>query len=351
MPAKRVVVVDDDPKVLELIEWTLRPPEFQVQSFSDPRDALTKLGGVQPHLIICDMMMPDMDGRVFLNLVKKSETLKDVPFLFLTAVRVGAEVQAAFDAGAAAFLVKPFPVARLVRTIRDVLEANQAPAAAAPAPPKVAAKPAKAAPARAESRTPAKAVDPATLQEPTDDDFSQMVAVASRPTAPPPAAEPVARAKVPAAPPAAPAAQVARGPASAPPPLVPVPLVPAPEPTPVDAGEAAVLSAAPPLERPPIAIEGRFSTVQLDGVRVQVMTEAESRPNFVITTVVSRDGQGIRRIETAWSHPLKRFEDLDLVRRQIDVQHERALDEIRRGPLQGPRRRTIWDRDGKPAGG
>jgi hypothetical protein len=84
--------------------------------------------------------------------------------------------------------------------------------------------------------------------------------------------------------------------------------------------------------------------VELDGVRVQVMTEAESRPNFVITTVVSRDGQGIRRIETTWSHPLKRREDLDIVRRHIDLQHERVLDEIRRGPLQGPRRQTLWER-------
>ena len=99
------------------------------------------------------------------------------------------------------------------------------------------------------------------------------------------------------------------------------------------------------MERPPVTIEGRFSAVELDGVRVQVMTEAESRPNFVITTVVSRDGAGIRRIESSWSHPLKRSEDIDIVRRHIDLQHERVLDEIRRGPLQAPRRRTIWDRD------
>ena len=65
-------------------------------------------------------------------------------------------------------------------------------------------------------------------------------------------------------------------------------------------------------------------------------------------TVVSRDGSGIRRIESSWSHPLKRREDIDIVRRHIDLQHERVLDEIRRGPLQGPRRRTIWERDKRP---
>jgi CheY-like chemotaxis protein len=347
MPAKRVVVVDDDPKVLELIEWTLRPPEFQVQSFSDPRDALSKLNGLQPHLIICDMMMPDMDGRVFLKIVKRSDTLKDVPFLFLTAVRVGAEVQAAFDAGAAAFLVKPFPVARLVRTIRDVLEANQNPPATSAAPPKAVAKPAKPAPVRFEARATPNPQDLAALQEPTDDDFTQMVAAASKAAAGASVAEAVApAAKASAAPPPVPLPEVL---ARAPEPAPPVPLAPPPQALTADATVAPAVSGAPPLERPPIAIEGRFSTVQLDGLRVQVMTEAESRPNFVITTVVSRDGQGVRRIETAWSHPLNRFEDLDLVRRQIDLQHERALDEIRRGPLQGPRRRTIWERDGKQA--
>jgi CheY-like chemotaxis protein len=302
MPGKRVVVVDDDPKVRELIEWTLRPPEFEVLAFGDARDALAKLPDLRPHLIICDMMMPEMDGRVFLKVVKRSEELKDVPFLFLTAVRVGAEVQAAFDAGAAAFLVKPFPVARLVRTIRDVLEATPPPAEE-PAPVKAAAPIASAAPAPPERRAPASKAEIEALQEPTDDDFTQMVAASSPPE--PPAEAP---------------------------------------PAPASESEPEPESTAPPLERPPVSVEGRFSTVQLDSVRVQVMTEAESRPNFVVTTVVSRDGQGIRRIETSWSHALKRREDLDIVRRQIDLQHERALDEIRRGPLQGPRRRTIWER-------
>ena len=341
MPGKRIVVVDDDPKVLELIEWTLRPPEFQVLSFVDPRDALAKLAGLKPDLIVCDMMMPDMDGRVFLKVVKRSEALKDVPFLFLTAVRVGAEVQAAFEAGAAAFLVKPFPVARLVRTIRDVLEASKP--AAAPVSAKVAAKGAKAAPARSDARPVARPVETERLQEPTDDDFTQMVAVAPRAVEalPPPAVDvaletPLAAA-IAAVAPIVPASPIA--------PVEPATLMESASlPLPFEPGYVPP-SAAPPLERPPIAIEGRFSTVQLDGVRVQVMTEAESRPNFVITTVVSRDGQGIRRIETAWSHPLKRHEDLDIVRRQIDLQHERALDEIRRGPLQGPRRHTVWERD------
>src|SRR5262245_61151589 len=173
---KRIVVVDDDPKVRELIEWTLRPPEFEVLAFGDARDALARLPGMQPHLIICDMIMPDMDGRMFLKLVKRSDELKDVPFLFLTAVRVGAEVQAAFDEGAAAFLVKPFPVARLVRTIRDVLEGEAASAVHPLAPPP------RPAPVRerpvVERRPPPATVqlEREPLQEPTDDDFTEMLA-------------------------------------------------------------------------------------------------------------------------------------------------------------------------------
>jgi CheY-like chemotaxis protein len=264
------------------------------------------------------MMMPDMDGRMFLKLVKRSQPLKDVPFLFLTAVRVGAEVQAAFDAGAAAFLVKPFPVARLVRTIRDVLEGGGPPPEPAPPPP--VRRPAVREKPPVEPETlPPQRLEP--LQEPTDDDFTQMVAgrASAADTLPPASVEPEPK----------PAPEAA----------------PQPPPTPAPArAPAPVREAAPPLERPPVTIEGRFSAVELDGVRVQVMTEAESRPNFVITTVVSRDGQGIRRIETTWSHALKRREDLDIVRRHIDLQHERVLDEIRRGPLQGPRRQTLWER-------
>lgn len=304
MPGKRIVVVDDDPKVRELVEWTLRPPEFEVIGFGDARDALTKLPELRPHLIICDMMMPEMDGRMFLKVVKRSDELKDVPFLFLTAVRVGAEVQAAFEEGAAAFLVKPFPVARLVRTIRDILEGGP-PAAVEPAPAKAvrrspekpASTPEADRAAEPERPVASRQLDLDAFQEPTDDDFTQMV---SGWTAPESAEAP---------------------------------------------SQPDEKSSAPPLERPPVSIEGRFSTVEMEGIRVQVMTEAESRPHFVVTTVVSRDGEGIRRIETAWSHPLKRIEDGDIVRRQIDLQHERTLDAIRRGPLAGPRRRTVWERE------
>jgi CheY-like chemotaxis protein len=349
--AKRIVVVDDDPKVRELIEWTLRPPEFEVLAFGDARDALARLPAMDPHLIICDMIMPDMDGRMFLKLVKRSDRLRDVPFLFLTAVRVGAEVQAAFDAGAAAFLVKPFPVARLVRTIRDVLEGEAAPANPLVPPPRTAPirerppVPRRAAPPppRIDLDAPSSRVDPELLQEPTDEDFTEMLAggASGAEAAPaPPTTGPLR----PAGPvtPAPPAVERPSAPA--------VPRVSSPRPAPPPPA-VPVIASAPPLERPPVTIEGRFSAVELEGVRVQVMTEAESRPNFVITTVVSRDGQGVRRIETCWTHPLKRQEDLDIVRRQIDLQHERVLDEIRRGPLQGPRRRAVWTRDKRSAGG
>ena len=93
---------------------------------------------------------------------------------------------------------------------------------------------------------------------------------------------------------------------------------------------------------PPPVFEGRFSTVEHCEARIQVVTEAESRPNFVITTVVSTRDKGLRKIESFWSHPLRRPEDVDLVRRQIDLQHDRAVADVRREPLFGPRRKKVW---------
>jgi CheY-like chemotaxis protein len=271
----RILVIDDDPNVPELIRWTLRAPRFEVHSFTDPRRALEGIHDIQPDLIICDMMMPTMDGQVFLRLVKESPTLRDIPFLFLTAVRLGSEVDAALDAGAEAYLVKPFPLAKLVETVNTVLDAAQ-----------------RRALASSQETADAREGEPGTAT----DDLLELLA------SPQAASEP-ARAETPPAP----------GPATP---------------------EGAAL---PTFER-------RFSKLRLKTGLVKIATEAESRPNLVITTVLSMRGRCLKKIETYWSHPLQRQEDLQLVKRQIDLQHDRAVEDASQEPLFGPRRKSVWAR-------
>jgi hypothetical protein len=103
-----------------------------------------------------------------------------------------------------------------------------------------------------------------------------------------------------------------------------------------------------PRSRPRPAIPlGRYSVVQAGVKTVQVQTEGEHRPNFTVTTVVAQEGQGIRKIETAWPHPLQRLEDRDIAKLQIDRQHDRIVDSVRELASERASRREVWGLDGR----
>jgi CheY-like chemotaxis protein len=320
---RRIVVVDDDAKVRQLIEYRLRPPEFEFFGFSDGREALEKLPDIRPHLIVSDIMMPDMDGRLFFQAVKGSPTLRDVPFLFVSAVRADADVMAALDAGADAFLVKPFPVSQLVARIRTTLgateegvqdspEAARTPMGVTPLPEDESGRPEpppegpfaelEASPpdataerrpvARILGRRPPEAA-PKGLPDTSSDDFFDMLL----------------------------AAQAAG------------------ESRPARAVEIPAKAIATPPEPAP---EGRYSMVEVNGKGIQVRTEVRPRPTFAVVTTVAKGGRPLRRIETAWEHPLDRLEDRPVVERQIELQHEQALAMIEDLVVEAKARRVFW---------
>jgi hypothetical protein len=65
--------------------------------------------------------------------------------------------------------------------------------------------------------------------------------------------------------------------------------------------------------------------IRVRGQDIQVQTEGENRPEFTVTTVVARDGQVMRKVQSAWHHPFKRREDQEVARTQIDRQHDRVV--------------------------
>jgi len=70
---------------------------------------------------------------------------------------------------------------------------------------------------------------------------------------------------------------------------------------------------------------GRLSMIRVRGQDIQVQTEGENRPEFTVTTVVAREGQVMRKVQSAWHHPFKRREDQEVARTQIDRQHDRVV--------------------------
>jgi len=319
--SKRIVVVDDDPHVRRLLELALPPPDFQTRPFGDPRDALMKLHEIAPDLIICDIAMPDMDGRTFLQVVKRSAQLRDIPFIFLSGIRSNDDIVATLEGGADDFVSKPFEVRRLVAKVRATLRMTER--RAGPASLSGALTPAGTLPllrfcedSRLTGRLTVTAPDGERFAEfrggelvsagpvrPGEDALDSLLAVAAgtyridqKPLDPAGLREAERR-----------ALEGAAGSGAA----------------------AADAPAAPPEGAPPAVPGGRLSMVEAGGEKLQVQTEAENRPDFTITTVVIRAGQVIRKTERAWTHPLQRREDLDLARSHVDRQHQLVLETLR----------------------
>lgn len=116
---KSVVAIDDDPNVRTLIERVLCPPEFETLVLASAPEALEACRHSPPDVILSDYLMPGMGGGAFLEIVKSFPQLREVPFLFLTAVRLPAGVLEKLRPDAV--LRKPFPVQELRRVVERVI--------------------------------------------------------------------------------------------------------------------------------------------------------------------------------------------------------------------------------------
>lgn len=115
-----ILLIDDEPEILELIERSL-VEDFKVLKANNGQDGLTLAKKELPDLIICDVMMPKMDGMEFLSLVKSDKELAHIPVIMLTAKIAEEDQMTAFDSGADAYLTKPVSLKYLRNRIGHLL--------------------------------------------------------------------------------------------------------------------------------------------------------------------------------------------------------------------------------------
>ncbi|MDP9151740.1 MAG: response regulator [Myxococcota bacterium] len=112
-----VVVIDDDADIRGIIVRSLGPTHT-VYEASDGEEAFALLQAIPaPDAIVCDVMMPKLDGLALAKLLRKDAVLKRVPILFLTARGAPLDVVAGINAGARHYVTKPFKVADLVAKV------------------------------------------------------------------------------------------------------------------------------------------------------------------------------------------------------------------------------------------
>ncbi len=118
----RILVVDDNEPLRELLKEVLLENKHSVDSASDGKVAIQALRQRTYDLMLLDMHMPNMGGLDVLRLVKASPRLRSIKVIMLTSESLTKEVEAAFEAGAAGYILKPYNMEKLLAKVADALK-------------------------------------------------------------------------------------------------------------------------------------------------------------------------------------------------------------------------------------
>ena len=118
---KHVLVLEDEPAVQILLKKQLAAHGFTVTVAGDGLDGLMKLESLKPDLIICDVMMPNLDGIEFVKAIKGNQNTQKIPVIFLTAKTDPRSMIEGINVGARFYVTKPFQIDDLLAKIRRAL--------------------------------------------------------------------------------------------------------------------------------------------------------------------------------------------------------------------------------------
>jgi len=116
-----ILLVDDEPDIIEILRYNLTQEGYNVITSKDGQSAINKTEKYHPHLIIMDVMMPNMDGIEACSIIRKNPKFNDTIIMFLTARGEDYSHVAAYDAGADDYVTKPIKPKVLISKVKGLL--------------------------------------------------------------------------------------------------------------------------------------------------------------------------------------------------------------------------------------
>ncbi len=117
---KRILLVEDDPDLVELISFNLKKAGFSVGTAVDGIEGLKKARTLHPDLILLDLMLPELDGFALCEIFRQDPALRSVPIIIVTAMTSQLSRITGLACGARRFITKPFSPNGLVSSVREV---------------------------------------------------------------------------------------------------------------------------------------------------------------------------------------------------------------------------------------
>ncbi|MDI6606592.1 MAG: response regulator [Candidatus Omnitrophota bacterium] len=122
MAAKKILLVDDEAQLVEMVKMRLEANGYQVLSAYDGQGALDKARKERPDLIILDLMLPKIDGYKVCRMLKFDEKYKNIPIILFTARAQEADMELGKEVGADAYITKPFDPPSVLKKIKELLQ-------------------------------------------------------------------------------------------------------------------------------------------------------------------------------------------------------------------------------------
>jgi len=117
----RVLVIDDEPEITEIVETFLVESGYQVAVENSPNNAVERARAFKPDVILLDIMMPGVDGYDICQQLKNDPAFSGVPIIFLTGKDRSDDMGRSFRSGGDMFIKKPFSCERLLEIVNIVL--------------------------------------------------------------------------------------------------------------------------------------------------------------------------------------------------------------------------------------
>lgn len=120
--SKSVLIVEDEPFIIETLSFLLTREGLQVSTFTDGEGCVEYIQSTRPHLVILDMMLPNKSGMQILEELRAIASLANLPVLMLTAKGQKKDRAAAEMAGVSLFMTKPFANKEIIRNVHRLLK-------------------------------------------------------------------------------------------------------------------------------------------------------------------------------------------------------------------------------------
>lgn len=124
---KRIIVCDDEPHIVEGLRHLLRAPDRHIEVTSSGKEALQRIEEAIPHLLIVDIMMPEMSGLDVVARLRAQDRTKDLPIIILTAKGQAQDAVMAQEVWGATVMTKPFQPRALRELVTSTIEAGRCP--------------------------------------------------------------------------------------------------------------------------------------------------------------------------------------------------------------------------------